>query len=122
MLHLIAAASDIIGTVKKPPGVEAFDLAAGGGDNIGLLIFISNLIRIGTIIAGIWVLFNVVTAGWTYITGAGDSNQTQKVNDILTNSVLGLIVIVAAYTIAALIGLLFFGDAQFFLNPTIPTP
>lgn len=120
MLQLIANATEFIGTIEKPPGVEAFDSNSGG--EIGLLLFISNLIRVGTIIAGIWVLFNIIIAGWLYISGAGESNQHQKVRDVITNSVLGIIVIVASYTIAALIGLLFFGDAQYFLNPTIPTP
>jgi hypothetical protein len=127
MLQLIAQATDdpasIIGSIEKPPGVAAFDNATGAGaDGIGLLIFISNLIRIGTIIAGIWVMFNIVLAGWMYISGSGDSGQHAKVRDSITNSVLGLIVIVSAYTIAGLIGLLFFGDAAYFLNPTIPTP
>lgn len=122
MLQLIAQASDIIGTIEKPPGVAAFDAATNDPDGIGLLIFISNLIRVGTILAGIWVLFNIVLAGWMYISGSGDSGQHAKVRDSITNSVIGLIVIVSAYTIAALIGLLFFGEANYFLNPTLPTP
>jgi hypothetical protein len=61
-------------------------------------------------------------AGWMYITNSGDSNVHGKVRDQITNSVLGLIVIVLAYTITALLGLLLFGRADYFLNPTIPTP
>lgn len=123
MLQLIAQApAEIVGTIEKPAGLAAFDLDAGGADSIGLLVFISNLLKIGTVIAGIWVLFNVVMAGWMYITSSGDSNVHGKVRDQITNSVLGLIVIVSSYTIAALIGLIFFGRADYFLNPTIPTP
>lgn len=124
MLQLIADASttEFIGTIKKPQGLEAFDTAAGGGENIGLLIFISNLVKVGTVIAGIWVMFNIIFAGWMYITSSGDSGVHGKVKDSITNSIIGLIVMVAAYTIVAMIGLLLFGRADYFLNPTIPTP
>ena len=123
MLQLIAQGpQDFVGAIKKPEGLAAFDAQAGGGESIGLLIFISNLIKVGTVVAGIWVLFNIIFAGWMYITSSGDSAVHGKVKDQITNSIIGLIVIVAAYTIVALIGLLLFGRADYFLNPTIPTP
>lgn len=123
MLQLIAQGpQDFVGVIEKPEGLAAFDTQAGGGESIGLLIFISNLIKVGTVVAGIWVLFNIIFAGWMYITSSGDSAVHGKVKDQITNSIIGLIVIVAAYTIVALIGLLLFGRADYFLNPTIPTP
>jgi hypothetical protein len=123
MLQLIAQApADFIGTIEKPEGLEAFDTAAGGGENIGLLIFISNLVKVGTVVAGIWVMFNIIFAGWMYITGSGDSGVHGKVKDSITNSIIGLIVMVAAYTIMGMVGLLLFGRADYFLNPTLPTP
>lgn len=123
MTHFfLSAATDFVGTIEKPAGVAAFDADAGGGDSIGLLIFISNLIKVGTVVAGIWVMFNIIFAGWMYITSSGDSAVHGKVKDQITNSVIGLIVMIAAYTIIAMIGLLLFGRADYFLNPTIPTP
>lgn len=119
MLQLIAQA-DIFGTIQKPQGVAQFDASSGG--EIGVLLFLSNLLRVGTVIAGIWVMFNIIFAGWMYITNNGDSGVHEKVRTSITNSVIGLIVIVLAYTISAGIGLLLFGDAGYFLNPTIPTP
>jgi len=112
----------VFGTVNPPPGVAAFDAAAGGGENIGLLLFASNLIRIVTVIAGIWVLFNFIMAGFTYINSSGDSGAHKKVMEQLSMSVIGLVLIVAAYTIAALVGLLVFGDASYILNPQICGP
>lgn len=121
---LIAATdttTDIIGKVSPPPGVAAYNDQAGAG-SIGILIFVSNLIRLGTVIAGIWVLFNFITAGYIYITSSGDSSAHKKVSDQLTNSVMGLVLIVVAYTIAGLLGLIIFGDPSYILNPSICGP
>lgn len=123
--HMLIAdsATDIVGTIKAPVGVDKFNAAsiAAGSGNIGLIIFISNLIRLATIIAGIWVLFNFVTAGYTYITSQGEAKAADQVKNQITSSVLGLIIIVAAYTVIAIISFLLFGDAGFILNPSIPT-
>lgn len=116
------AGEGILGTVQPPKGVDAFNIAAGGAtEGIGILIFISSLIRIATVVAGIWVLFNFITAGYDYIT-AGDSKANQKVREKLTNSILGLVIIVAAYVIIAVFGLILFGDSSYFLNPQICGP
>lgn len=110
----------VLGTVSPPPGVSAYN-AAVGADGIGIILFMSTLIRIATIVAGIWVLFNFVTAGYDYIT-AGDSKASQKVKEKLTASVIGLVIIVASYVVIAIFGLILFGDAGFFLNPQICGP
>jgi len=111
----------IFGTVDAPAGVAAYDAQSGG---IGLLLFMSNLIKVGTIIAGVWVMFNFIMAGYTYVTSSGDAGAHKKVMDQLSMSVIGLVLIVASYTIAAIIGLLVFGDPNYILNPKIcgPTP
>lgn len=113
----------IFGTVSPPPGVGSYNDAAGQAANdIGLVLFLSNLIRIVTIVGGVAVMINFIYAGWIYLTSSGDSSAHKKVVDILTFSVIGLVIIVASYAAASLIGLLFFDDATFILNPTICGP
>lgn len=111
---------DIFGPIVAPPGVELFNQNAGPS-GIGLILFVSNLIQIATVIAGVLVFFNFIIAGYQFIT-AGDGKAMEKVRGRITWSVIGLILIVASYTIAAVIGLLFFGDASFILNPEITGP
>jgi hypothetical protein len=118
---------DIFGSVSPPPGVDKFNASAatiGAGSNIGIILFASNLLKLVTIVAGLWVLFNFISAGYLYVTSAGDSGNHNKVKDQITMSVLGLIIIVGAYTGTALISFFLFGDAGFILNPVIqgPTP
>lgn len=119
----IANNTDIFGEVAPPAGVGRFDTAAGGGEAIGLLLFISSGIRIFTIVAGLFVMLNFFLAGFEYIT-AGDSKAHQKVRERLTTSVIGLVIIVSAYTVIGLVGLIFFGSATYIINPVItgPTP
>lgn len=111
--------ANAVGHVYRTPGIARFSPADG---DIGLLTFISMLIKLGTIIAGIWALFNFIFAGYTYITSSGDSGAHTKVKDKITMSVLGLALIVATYTIIGVIGLIFFGDAGYILNPVVLGP
>jgi hypothetical protein len=114
------------GVIDPPPGVAAFNQqnAAAGGKGIGLIPFVSNVIKVFTIIAGVLVFFNFIIAGYTYVTSPGDTSAQNKMRDQITNSVIGLVIIVASYTIIAILSLLIFGKADFILNPVItgPTP
>lgn len=111
---------NIFGGVEAPPGVAKYNALAGG--DIGLVLFVSNVIRIITIAGGIMVMINIIMAGWIYITSQGDSSAHQKVIDTILFSVLGLAIIVASYAAAAIAGLIFFGDATYILNPYIVGP
>ena len=108
----------VIGRVDEPKGVELINIEAGAG-NIGILLFFSKFIQVITVIASIWVVINVILAAFKYLTGGGKADTHAKVKDTLTMSIIGLIIIVSTYTIAGLIGLVFFGDASYILNPTI---
>lgn len=73
------------------------------------------------IIGGVWAAVMILLAGYTFITSSGDSGSFQKVRSQLTNSIIGLFVIIITYTITAVISLILFGDAGFILNPEIST-
>jgi hypothetical protein len=120
---LADTSSTIFGTVSPPPGVADFNnQVTGAGEHIGLIIFLSNAIKLATVVAGLWTFYNFVTAGYIYITEAGQSNAQTKVKDQITMSVLGLLLIVVSYTIISLISLFFFHDATYILNPKIEGP
>jgi len=126
----VLANQSVFGQVDAPPGVAEFNAQIRGGgvgpdvEGIGIIIFASNLIRIATIIAGLIVFFNFIKAGYSYIASDGSTKVNEEVKNTLTYSILGLVIIVASYTIIAIISLLLFGKADFILNPIItgPTP
>lgn len=112
---------DPFGAIEAPPGVDLLNQQAGES-GIGLVIFFSNLIKFLSVVAGLWTMLNFILAGFTYITSSGDSGAIEKIGSKLTLSVVGLAIIVASYTIAAVLGLILFGDATFIINPKIPSP
>lgn len=122
--HLIAdvtvpAANGIFGVVNTPAPIAAFGGGATGG---GLIVFISNMIKLITIIAGIFGLFNIIAAGFTYLGSSGNPKATEQAGQQLLMSFIGLAVIVGSFTITAIISLVLFGDAGYILNPRIPSP
>jgi len=109
----------VFGIIEAPEGVVKYANLDGG---IGLIGFISNLIKVGTLVAGLWVLYNFIKAGFILLKSGGDTSAYGKVSQELTMSVVGLVVIVAAYAITGVVSLIVFGDAGYILNPTISGP
>ncbi len=112
--------SDAIGTINIPPGSDRWQAKAQAeGYNIGLIYFVSNMITLFTVVMGVWVIFNIILAGFVLFQASGDAGAFEKVRNQVTQSVIGLMLIVIAYTATGVIGLIFFGDAGIFLNPQI---
>lgn len=114
--------SAVIGGIRPPNGVSDYNLIAmlgGSGDNIGIFAFISVGLRLFTILCGLFMFFNFLWAGYSLITRAGDNKAYTDVRERLSFAMIGLVVVVAAYMLAAMIGLIFFGDATFILQPDI---
>lgn len=64
---------------------------------------IGNIIAVLLSVLGIIFVVLVVYAGFLYLTAAGDTDKVKKAKTLLTQSVIGLIIIVAAYAIAAFV-------------------
>jgi len=117
LARLDAAGTSAFGNITPPAVVEdSYGLLGQGAGLTGLL---SRLIVLITIAGGIWALFNILLAGFTVITAADDSKKLGEMSNKITNTFLGLLIMIAAPLIAGLIGLFFFGDARFLLQPVI---
>jgi hypothetical protein len=121
--------TDPFGNIAEPPGVRELNQQvwlAGGGENyagsIGIFLFISRLLQLFTVVAGLILFFNFIISGYTYLTSEGSPKAHEQVRNRITYSVIGIILIVCAYTITALLSLIFFGDATFILNPKLEGP
>ncbi|MFC1653709.1 hypothetical protein ACFL1M_02580 [Patescibacteria group bacterium] len=113
--------SDIFGTVDNPLAGGYGDVTGAGGSG-GLVGLLSNILKAVAIIGGIWALINVVISGFEHITSGDDPKATSKAWSRIYNSLIGLAIIVASYAIAAILGLILFGDASAILSPTIYGP
>ena len=77
---------------------------------------ISNIIGIMTIIAGIWFIFQFIIGAYGYMTAGGDQKRVSDSASKITNALIGLVIIVAAYAIISLLGSLLGFDI---LNPIL---
>lgn len=109
-------AETFFGTINPPPALEPY------GESGGLIIFASNIIRLLIIAGGLIAVFNIIQAGFQFITQQGDPKTTENALRSLTMSVMGLALMVLAPAIAAIIGFVFFNDAMFILHPALTPP
>jgi hypothetical protein len=65
---------------------------------------VSFIIGVFTVLGGIFFIYYFVFGAFKWITAAGDSGQVQKARDQMTLGVVGLIVLIASYSIIGLIG------------------
>lgn len=107
---------NLFGTVTNP-------LATTYGDyNTGLIALLTNIIRLAFVAAGVFALFNFIVAGFQYMNAGGDAKALAAAWSRIWLSLVGLIILVGSFALAALFGLLFFGNAGFILNPVIYGP
>ncbi|MBU1104296.1 hypothetical protein L6255_04040 [Candidatus Parcubacteria bacterium] len=81
--------------------------------------FFSFAIRILFALGGILMLVFLIMGGIRYITSGGDKLQAQGARDMITNALIGIIIIAASYAIATLLNSLFGIDI---FNATISIP
>jgi len=77
--------------------------------NVGDLV--SNLVTAAIVIGAIATLIYMVMGGINYITSGGDAQKVESAQKHITNAIIGLVIIVAAYAIFTVIkALLGIGD------------
>lgn len=107
MQNLIAQ----LGNVSEPPGVDQFASGAAG-----LSGFISIIVKMVIVLASMYGFFNLIFAGYAFMSAGGDSKRIQAATAKIWQTILGLAIAAASFVIAALIGQLLFGDPKFLLQ------
>lgn len=57
--------------------------------------------------AGLGLLLMLISAGYTFLTSAGDAKKMEQGKQKLTNSIIGFFIVFAAYWIVQLVGVIF---------------
>lgn len=114
----LAQASDtFFGKVIPPQALSNIgDVSTGG---IGK--FLNLIVRFLIVGAGIYALFNLVLAGYAFLSAGDDPKKVEGAWAKIWQTALGLIFVAGAFVLAAIFGLLIYGDAGAILNPKIPT-
>ena len=66
-------------------------------------IVVANVIRIILGFLGVIALGLIIYAGWLWMTAAGEEQKIEQAKKILTNAVIGLVIILSAFAIASFI-------------------
>lgn len=120
MMNLIPKvyAQQIVGTINNP----LTKYGAYNAPNGGLIGLFTNILRLVFVVAGIYALLNFILAGYQYMTAGGDSKALSSAWSRIWQTLVGLIIVVGSFALAALFGYIIFGDATFILRPTIYGP
>lgn len=97
------------GTITAPPDTVL--------DSETLITFLSKIISLLYTVGGLIVLFNLISAGYKYISAEGDSNKIAQAGNTILYSVYGLILVAASFIIAAILGQIFFNDPTALTKP-----
>ena len=103
MSRLLAQSSVNLGNIS---GIGPYGQNSAG-PNTAVMMFvslISNTIGLMTILAGIYFLFQLIISGYRWISSGGDKQDVSDAQKRITNSLIGIVLVVAAYSLNALIG------------------
>ncbi len=117
-INRFIAQDNPFGQVKPPPGVAKYS----GGGLAGFPTFINNIIKLLIVGAGIYALLNIVLAGYAFMSAGDDPKKVAGAWTKIWQTLLGLAVAAGAFVLAAIFGLLLFGDANALLQVKIFGP
>lgn len=73
----------------------------------GLTLFINNLFKIIGVVAGLYFLAQIISAGFLYISSNGDQKKIELASQKILQSILGFVIIASATLLTAIIGRIF---------------
>ena len=106
--------ASIFGPIDTPPASNFATL-----ENNGLTLFITRLVQLFFVLSGLYIMINIILAGYKYLTADGNAQALQQANAQIYNSFIGGIIIASSLLITAIISWIIFGDPTFILNPRI---
>lgn len=98
-LRITAFAQGAIGPIAPPLNNNLFNTPYGGG----LFIFISNLFLLAGTIAGLFFIFQIISAGFQYMSANGDVKKVEASTNKITQSALGMVIVASAFVLASLV-------------------
>jgi len=70
---------------------------------------ISRVVGILTVVAAIFFIFQFIFAGYSWISAAGDAQKVKQAQDKMWQSIMGLVLVIFALALVALLGYLMGG-------------
>ena len=117
-MEKLLAARNPFGSVELPSELSE-KYGTEGGAAIGSLI--QTVISILIVGAAVYALFNLVTAGYGFMSAGDDAKKVEGAWAKIYQTLIGLAFAAGAFVLAAIFGQLMFKDPEFILRPRIPT-
>ncbi len=108
---------DPIGKISPPPFIQSGIDASG--KLTGIMVFLNSLLKLVFIAGGLWGFINLILAGYQFMTAGGDAKKVGEAWARIWQSLLGLLIIVSSFLIAAIMGILLFKDPSAILQPKL---
>jgi len=109
--------ASIIGPITPPEGVIKYGDSPGG-----LFLFLNNIMKLLIYGAGLFTLFNIILAGYGFISANGDQKAIETAWSKIWQSLLGLVIAAGSFVLAGVIGWIVFGNPQAIIQPKIYAP
>lgn len=77
----------------KEDTIKSIDYTPGSWEKIG-----SNILNLLSYAAGTVLIIMLLVGGVMYITSAGKEEQTEKAKSVLVNAIIGIVVVIVAYS------------------------
>jgi len=109
----------IFGTITEPSPLAKFGSIGPGGYGLGN--FLNLILKIMIVGAGIYTVFNIISAGYDFLSAGDDPKKVTGAWNKIWQSGLGLAVAAGSFVLAGIFGKIIFGDWTAILSPKIPT-
>lgn len=106
------------GTVEPPEAIKKY----GVDINAGPIKFANNVLKLIIVGAGIFTFFNIIIAGYGFLSAGGDTKKVEQAWNKIWQSLLGLAFVAGSFVLAAIFGWLIFRDPRAILSPQIYGP
>jgi hypothetical protein len=97
ILHTSSVYAQVIGGITNPLP----KYTSNNGE--GLFQFISNILKFVGTIGGIYMIIQLIIAGYGYMTAAGDPKAASAAWAQIWQSILGMVIIASAFVIASVV-------------------
>ena len=89
--------------LAQTSGLAAFGEAAGFSTTATIPVIVARLIRTVISITGILAVLLIIFGGFKFMTAAGDPTKIQSAKRVITNAVIGLVIVFASFAITQFI-------------------
>jgi hypothetical protein len=93
-----------------------------GGQGQGLFFLAQSLLKFTIVIAGLFTFWNLIQAGFMFLSAGGEAKNITKAWDKIWQSIVGLLIVAASFILAGVFGYLIFGDATALLKLQLFAP